>query len=186
MYSPDKLEKKGFDFLKKLYELSGGTDIKFLNVWEIGEQLCLDRELTISITRYLEGEALIQFKAIGGIISITHHGIKKVEKSLQSEQQQHKSDPQSIMRKRSSKLNQDVQIFISYAKEDSEKAIKLYNELNSQEGLKPWIDKKSLLGRQKWKIAIGKAIRESRFFIALLSSNSVNKMATDRKNLKKH
>ena len=67
MHSPDDLEKKRFDFLKKLYEVSDGAETKFISMWEIGDQLGFDRELTTSIALYLKGEGLIQFRALGGI-----------------------------------------------------------------------------------------------------------------------
>jgi hypothetical protein len=43
-------------------------------------------------------------------------------------------------------------------------------------GLDPWLDTQSLLGGQNWKIAIKDAIKNSRYFIPLLSSNSVEKV----------
>jgi hypothetical protein len=66
------------------------------------------------------------------------------------------------------------QVFISYAREDAEAANRLYDDLKKA-GLNLWLDTKSLLGGQKWKIAIIDAIRNSAYFIALLSSNSVEK-----------
>ena len=68
----------------------------------------------------------------------------------------------------------NLQIFISYAREDVEAARKLYRDLKNAE-LNPWLDEEVLLPGQNWKSAIKKAIKESRFFIALLSSNSVKK-----------
>ncbi len=65
-------------------------------------------------------------------------------------------------------------VFISYAKEDIAQARKLFNHLKSA-GLEPWLDDESLRPGQKWKLEINKAIRNCRYFIALLSSNSVNK-----------
>src|SRR5215210_8374580 len=75
------------------------------------------------------------------------------------------------------------QVFISYAREDAEAAIRLYNELKNA-GLNPWLDIKSLLAGQKWKIAITNAIRNSRYFIPLLSFNSVEKRGYVQKELK--
>lgn len=66
-------------------------------------------------------------------------------------------------------------VFISYAKEDYNSAIKIYNELEKLEGITPWIDRKSLLPGQQWKFAIKNAISNSHFFIALISNNSVTK-----------
>ena len=62
----------------------------------------------------------------------------------------------------------NLQIFISYAREDVEAARKLYRDLKNAE-LNPWLDEEVLLPGQNWKSAIKKAIKESRFFIALLS-----------------
>lgn len=64
--------------------------------------------------------------------------------------------------------------FISYAKEDLQHARRLYHELNSV-GCEVWFDEESLLPGQHWKTEIKKAIRNKRYFIAILSSNSVNK-----------
>ena len=58
LHLPDELEKKRSDFLKRLYELSDGAETKFINMWEIGDQLGFDRDLTISIAQYLKGEGL--------------------------------------------------------------------------------------------------------------------------------
>jgi hypothetical protein len=48
-------------------------------MFTIGDQLSFDRETTINVAQYLKGEGLIQFRALGGGISITHHGIRQVE-----------------------------------------------------------------------------------------------------------
>lgn len=82
MDSIEEINKKRFDFLKKLYELSGGNEHKLFNMWEIGDQLGFDHDLTISIAQYLKGEGLLGFRALGGIISITHYGTKEVEENL--------------------------------------------------------------------------------------------------------
>ena len=63
-------------------------------------------------------------------------------------------------------------VFISYAAEDAAAAQRLYTDLSSA-GLSPWIDRKNLLAGENWKTAIRKAIKESRFFIQLLSSKTV-------------
>jgi hypothetical protein len=68
--------------------------------------------------------------------------------------------------------NQNKRVFISYAREDLEVAKRLYNYLKAV-GLEPWLDRESLLPGQKWKGAIKDAIQNCRYFIPLLSSNSV-------------
>jgi hypothetical protein len=65
-------------------------------------------------------------------------------------------------------------VFISYGHEDISSAVRLYQDLE-RAGLTPWLDKEKLLPGQKWEPAIKKAIRDSRYFIALLSSNSVSR-----------
>jgi TIR domain len=65
-------------------------------------------------------------------------------------------------------------IFISYAREDAEIARRIYRDLSAL-GAQPWLDTKSLLPGQQWSQEIGKAIRESDFFIALLSNTALGK-----------
>lgn len=65
-------------------------------------------------------------------------------------------------------------VFISYAKEDLVDAKRIYVDLSSA-GITCWIDFADLLPGEDWKTAIELAIRNSRFFVALLSSNSVSK-----------
>ena len=67
-----------------------------------------------------------------------------------------------------------TRVFISYAKEDKDVAEKLYNELE-QSGVEPWLDSMDLVPGQAWERAIRKAIDESSYFIAVLSSRSVGK-----------
>ena len=68
-----------------------------------------------------------------------------------------------------------TKVFISYGREDLEAARKLYYELKSVLGVDPWFDKECLLPGMRWRPAIRKAIRESHFFIALLSKKSTTK-----------
>lgn len=66
------------------------------------------------------------------------------------------------------------QVFLSYAREDQAQATELY-ELLVSHGLRVWFDVVDLPPGAKWKSDIFKAIRNSRYFCALLSSNSVSK-----------
>jgi pSer/pThr/pTyr-binding forkhead associated (FHA) protein len=67
-----------------------------------------------------------------------------------------------------------VQIFLSYAREDEKQVKKLYQRLFDA-GFKPWMDKKDLLPGERWKSRIPRAIRQSDFFLACLSTCSVTK-----------
>lgn len=65
-------------------------------------------------------------------------------------------------------------VFISYAREDSETAKKLYADLKLR-GFRPWIDSEDLLPGQRWKTEVRARIRRASHFIVLLSSRAVDK-----------
>jgi TIR domain len=67
--------------------------------------------------------------------------------------------------------------------EDSDVAKRLHNDLKDA-GLIPWLDKESLIAGQNWKIAINKAIKNSRYFIPVFSSISVEKRGYVQKEFK--
>jgi acyl carrier protein len=75
-----------------------------------------------------------------------------------------------------------TKIFISYGREDAEAAKSIYDELKDA-GLDPWLDTESLVPGQQWKSTIRKAIRESRYFLALLSHRSVSRKGFINKEL---
>jgi predicted aspartyl protease len=74
-------------------------------------------------------------------------------------------------------------VFISYARENEDVARRLYYDLKLQ-GIEPWLDQISLLPGQNWRGEIKKSIRKSRFFLALLSSQSVDKRGYAQKELR--
>jgi hypothetical protein len=80
-------------------------------------------------------------------------------------------------------LKDPPKVFLSYAREDEEQARRLFDDLRGA-GISPWFDKDSLLPGQRWKTAIEAAIRDCRFFIAVLLSNSINKRGYVQKELK--
>jgi hypothetical protein len=64
--------------------------------------------------------------------------------------------------------------FISYAREDSEKAVRLFEDLR-REGAVPWMDQFNLLGGQNFDRAIREALYKCSHFIALISEHSISK-----------
>ncbi|MCP4110944.1 MAG: toll/interleukin-1 receptor domain-containing protein [Desulfobacteraceae bacterium] len=80
-------------------------------------------------------------------------------------------------------IRDQIKVFLNYAKEDVEYARRLNNDLKN-ESINVWYDENSLLGGQRWKTAIRNAIRDSDYFIALLSSKSVSKKGYVQKELK--
>src|SRR5580658_934660 len=74
-------------------------------------------------------------------------------------------------------------VFISYAREDADRARRLFNSL-TQAGAEPWLDVENLLPGQHWESEIEKAIKQTDFFIALLSSKSLGKRGFIQKELR--
>lgn len=65
-------------------------------------------------------------------------------------------------------------VFISYAREDTRHAERLYMDLR-QSGIDAWLDTKRILPGQDWRREARKVIREAAYFIALISQYSLNK-----------
>ncbi len=83
---------------------------------------------------------------------------------------------QAIVNVKYSQDNQlpKTKIFISYVREDYKIAKKLYGHLKTL-GFKPWTEETDVLAGQNWKLAISNAIKESDYFLALISSHSLTK-----------
>ena len=73
------------------------------------------------------------------------------------------------------------QIFLSYTRKD--KVESLYNKL-VEAGYKPWMDTKDILPGEKWEISLKGAIKNSAFFLACLSGNSVSKRGYVQKEIR--
>jgi hypothetical protein len=79
--SIDDKKRDRFLFMHKLYDLTDGNSAYMINMWELGTDLKFEREKTRNIVDYLTDEGLIEPKALGGGISITHAGIIEIEDS---------------------------------------------------------------------------------------------------------
>jgi len=75
------------------------------------------------------------------------------------------------------------EIFISYARSDSEVAQAVYRALKDR-GLDAWLDTEDLEPGVRWKSSIHRQIHSSNYFIALLSSSSVNRKGYVQKELR--
>ncbi|MEE4358066.1 MAG: TIR domain-containing protein [Desulfococcaceae bacterium] len=73
------------------------------------------------------------------------------------------------------KPDHEVQVFISYAREDHKLAKRLYDDLNRYDDITPWLDSENLLPGQNWRTTIPKIIRESSYFLMIITKNSVSK-----------
>ncbi|PID73408.1 MAG: hypothetical protein CSB33_04020 [Desulfobacterales bacterium] len=74
-------------------------------------------------------------------------------------------------------------IFISYAHEDVEMARRIYTDLKAK-GFQVWMDKMDLIPGQAWPREIRRNIKNSRCFLALLSSVSLSKTGFVQRELK--
>ena len=131
------------------------------------------------INKYLELNQIIQFKTVLTMIGdIARSDVPEntFDKYLsQNEVETNKTENEST---------KEVNIFISYAKEDFEKAKKIYEILRDKK-YRPWIDKVDLLPGQNWEFEIKKAITDCDYFIACISNKSVTKDGFYQSELKK-
>ncbi len=74
-------------------------------------------------------------------------------------------------------------VFLSYARQDLPVVRKLYNELLNQ-NIDVWFDQEDLLPGTRWKDEIRLVIKNSSFFLAVLSRTSVNKRGYVQRELK--
>lgn len=82
MMSIEEKKKKRLEFLHRLYELSGGNQATFVNMFDICKELGLDRASCGETAQYLQEEGLVKLQTLDGHVSITHLGIVKVEGTL--------------------------------------------------------------------------------------------------------
>jgi hypothetical protein len=68
-----------------------------------------------------------------------------------------------------------MNVFISYAREDSNHANRLYEDFLCVPGVTPWLDSRNLLPGARWKQEVMRALKGSDLFVVLLSSRSVSK-----------
>ena len=87
MNAREEVKEKRFQFLHRLHELTGGDTSKLFSMFEIGEELGFDEDLTGIIEQYLSGEGLINhgsggFGNRGRDVGISHRGVKEIEEAL--------------------------------------------------------------------------------------------------------
>jgi len=75
------------------------------------------------------------------------------------------------------------QVFFSYSRLDHSIVKSLYDKLMKC-GFRPWMDTENIFSGENWERAIYKAIKESAFFIAFISNNSVNRRGLIQKEIK--
>jgi hypothetical protein len=76
------IQRKRFDYLKRLYDITEGSEHADVMYLELGAELGLTRPEIDKIYEYLIGEGLIVLVLLAGSIGITHKGIVEVETAL--------------------------------------------------------------------------------------------------------
>lgn len=72
------------DFMRLLYEVTGGSPGVDVAARDLGQQLCWDEDGTDLVVEYLLNEALLEMLAFGPVVAITHRGVVEVEQALQN------------------------------------------------------------------------------------------------------
>jgi hypothetical protein len=84
----EERKKNRWLMLRKFYELAKGhADYEIVDMWEVGNELGWDRETTEVTYDYLQGEGLLKAMTLGGGATITHEGVKEVEKAEEHPQE---------------------------------------------------------------------------------------------------
>ena len=76
----------------------------------------------------------------------------------------------------------DLLAFLSYASEDLDRVLPIYQEV-SRMGVRPWMDKKDLVGGEDWERAIERTLRRAAFVLLFLSKSAVVKRGVLRREI---
>jgi hypothetical protein len=76
-----------FAFLRAVYDETEGTTERMVQMNDIGAKVGFDDDRTERIVSYLIGEGLLEWAAMGGLIELTHWGLKEVEEVLSAPDQ---------------------------------------------------------------------------------------------------
>src|SRR5512145_2878543 len=78
-----------------------------------------------------------------------------------------------------------LQVFLCHASQDKPKVRELYQLLEAEAWIDPWLDAEKLLPGQDWDFEIQKAIRAADIIIVCLSKESVSKEGYVQKEFRK-
>jgi hypothetical protein len=94
----EQMRADRFRLLKALHEASDGDQFKWVNVFQLGEGLGFSRDYTFKIYQYLKGEGLAEMHTLGGLVGITHYGVRAVEEAIaEPDRETHYFPPVSII-----------------------------------------------------------------------------------------
>jgi hypothetical protein len=78
----NEIRVQRFAFLRSVYDETYGTTERMVQLTDIGAKVGFDEDLTERIVAYLIDEGLLEWGAMGGLIELTHWGLKEVEEVL--------------------------------------------------------------------------------------------------------
>lgn len=87
MASIELQRQQRFEFLKCVYDVTGGSRLKHVSMWKIGKEVALSRDETHRVCEFLTGEGLLKHVTLGGGIAITHEGVVEIEDALTNPEQ---------------------------------------------------------------------------------------------------
>jgi MinD-like ATPase involved in chromosome partitioning or flagellar assembly len=93
-------------------------------------------------------------------------------------------DGNSSIIESSQPTEQPLRIFLCHSSNDKPEVRALYQRLNAEDWIDPWLDEEKLLPGQDWNLEIEKAVRESDVVIVCFSNMSVSKEGYVQKEIK--
>jgi hypothetical protein len=91
----EEWREKRLRFMYLLYDATGGSELAFVDKYELGDELGLSIEETDRVVEYLKREQLLAYPGLRGI-GITHLGVLEVERALSNPKQETEHFPPAI------------------------------------------------------------------------------------------
>ena len=82
MMSPDEMDITGQQFLIQLFEQTKGDSAVQVSMYDIGDQLGLDRDIASTAAQELIGAMLVEIRTLSGGISISADGSQMAQKLI--------------------------------------------------------------------------------------------------------
>jgi hypothetical protein len=77
-----------------------------------------------------------------------------------------------------------LRVFLCHSSQDKPIVRELYQRLNAEGWIDPWLDEEKLLPGQDWDMEIEKAVASTEAVIVCISNNSINKEGYVQRELK--
>ncbi len=82
MMNPDEIDVTGRQFLIQLFQQTGGDSTVQASMYDIGDQLGLDRDSASKVAQELIGSMLVEIRTLSGGIGISADGSQMAEKLI--------------------------------------------------------------------------------------------------------